>query len=192
MKIGVFGGTFDPVHLAHLVVAESARDAAGLDKVFFLPAPHPPHKSIHNLTDFTHRREMVRLAIEGRSEFVLSDIETRLEGPSYTTRTLDALARQHPGVEWFLIMGADSLRDLPTWRDPERLCSQARFIVFPRPDVDTASVKPLFLENTDFLHVPCLDIAATDVRDRIRAGRSVRYLVPDAVIDYIVQNGLYR
>jgi nicotinate-nucleotide adenylyltransferase len=192
MKIGVFGGTFDPVHLAHLVVAECARDAAGLDKVIFLPAPRPPHKNTNDLTGYHHRVEMVRRAIDGRPEFVVSDIENRLDGPSYTTRTLEILHDEYPGSNWFLIMGADSLRDLHTWRDPERLCTQARFIVFPRSEVDTASVHPSFLMNTEFLNVPYLDIAATDLRERVRTGRTLRYLVPDAVIDYIERNGLYR
>lgn len=192
MKIGVFGGTFDPVHLAHLVVAECARDAAGLDKVIFLPAPRPPHKNMSDLTGYHHRVEMVRRAIDGRPEFVVSDIENRLDGPSYTTRTLDVLAQEYPGSKWFLIMGADSLRDLHTWRDPERLCTQARFIVFPRTEVDTTSVHPSFLMNTEFLDVPYLGLAATDLRERVRTGRTLRYLVPDAVIDYIQRNGLYR
>jgi len=191
MKIGVFGGTFDPPHLAHIAIAEKARDGVQLDRVLFLPAPRPPHKTDHVLTEYRHRVDMLRRAIRGHSGFELSEIETRFEGPSYTTQTLDFLAKENKNAEWFLIIGADSLRDLHTWRDPKRLCRQAKFIVYPRAGCDLSHVDPLFLANMELLDVPHLDLSSTHVRDQAREGRDICDIVPDAVAQYIKANHLY-
>ncbi len=192
MNVGVFGGTFDPIHVAHLFVAEAARESAGLDRVWFLPSFRPPHKNPDELTSFVHRLAMTRLAVEGHPAFEVSDIESRSSDPSYTTHTLELLQREYPDWNWFLILGEDSLCELHTWKDPQVLCRQARFIVFPRPHADRSRVDRQFLDNSVFLDLPELDISATDLRKRIREARSVRYLVPDRVRVYIAQEGLYR
>ncbi len=192
MNVGVFGGTFDPPHLAHLVIAERAQAAANLDKVLFLPSPRPPHKLDHILSDYPHRLAMVKLAIQGHPAFELSEIETRIPGPSYTTQTLKRLSIENQNCRWFLIIGADSLRDFHTWREPKKLCRQARFVVYPRSGCDVRHVDPLFLSNSKLLDVPNVNMSSTEIRDRVRAGRSIRDLVPESVAAYVLKNRLYE
>jgi len=198
-RVGVFGGSFDPVHLGHLIVAEHCREQCGLDRVLFVPAARPPHKPTQTLTDGRHRLEMIKLAIAGNEAFDASELELKREGPSYTVDTLEALQQNFPQAELYLLMGADMLMDFPTWRAPQRILELARIAVCNRPGVavDLESGGPLqFMQllRRRLVHVaiPQVGISATEIRGRIRSGRSIRYLVPRAVECYILENCLYR
>ena len=204
-RIGLFGGTFDPPHVGHLALAEWARDALRLDRVLFVPAGRPPHKGRARLTGVAHRVAMTRLAVRGERAFTVSAIEARRDGPSFTVDTLRALRRRAPRVRIFLLMGADSLEEFHTWRDPAGIQAMATLVVADRPGASGKGaaaarrarrpVRPpgvpgarrvVWLEN------PALEVSSSAIRARLRAGRTVRYLIPDAVVRYIARHRLYR
>jgi nicotinate-nucleotide adenylyltransferase len=196
VRIGVFGGTFDPVHLGHLILAEQCREQGRLDQVWFVPAARPPHKLDQELTPFSHRVEMLNLAIAGQPAFRVDELEKERPGPGFTAVTLEELQRQHSGNEWSLIIGGDALRDLPGWFHPERIVAQAELLVMPRPGASMPSVEELQVKlgaavRVQVIEVPLIGISSTEVRKRICAGRSVRYLVPRAVEAYIRDKHLY-
>src|SRR5262249_44015799 len=143
MRVGVFGGTFDPVHIAHLILAEQCRDQAKLDQVLFIPAPAPPHKQRKVLTPFAQRVEMLSLAISGQPAFRIDELEKDRAGPSYTVDTLTQLHQTHPGNEWCFILGSDSVRDLPVWYQPRRILELATLLVVARADYPTFSEEEL-------------------------------------------------
>jgi nicotinate-nucleotide adenylyltransferase len=194
--IGVFGGTFDPVHIAHLAVAEEAADTLGLERVLFIPAGLPPHKPDRAITAGEHRLAMVELAIAGNPRFVADRREIDRPGRSYTVDTLESL-RHETASEIALIISADSFLDLLSWREPRRILELARLVVAPRegyPAVgaDTfATDLPGIGERTSFLDGPHLHLSASELRARAAGGRSLRYLVPDAVAAYIGDHALY-
>ncbi len=192
MRVGVFGGSFDPVHFGHLFLAEYCREACELDEVLFIPAGQPPHKSGQRLTPPEHRLEMLRLAIANNPGFSISDVEIKRDGPSYTVDTLAELKEQRPDANLFLLMGADMLADFPTWREPTRICELASLAVVARADqaaldwsvmdgVTTADRQAEFIS----VKMPRMDISSTEIRERVFAGMSIRYRTPDAVMDYI-------
>lgn len=195
---GIFGGTFDPIHLAHLAVAEAARDDLGLASVTFIPAGEPPHKAGRRISPAHHRAAMVEAAIADNPGFRVSRMEVERDGPSYTVDTLERLAAADDGP-LALIMSMDSYLDLPTWRDPERVLALATLVVAPREGFEPAG--PEFLATrvpgaaaarVVFLAGPHLRLSASELRDRAAVGRSLRYLVPEAVAAYIGDHGLYR
>lgn len=195
MRVGVLGGTFDPVHIAHLRLAEEAREALDLDEVLFVPAGDPWRKSEHAITAAAHRLAMLELAVAGNDDFAISEIELRREGPSYTADTLEALAGERLDDEFWFIVGADALSDLPNWHEPARIVAHARLAVAPREaqDANVAALTiPGISERIDTFSMPELDVSSTDIRARVAAGRSIRYLVPDAVGAYITERRLYR
>ncbi|HLJ96257.1 MAG TPA: nicotinate-nucleotide adenylyltransferase [Gemmataceae bacterium] len=201
MRIGVFGGTFDPVHIAHLIIAEACREQAELEQVWFIPAARPPHKQDRTITPFMHRVEMLGLAIAGNPAFRIDELEKERPGSSYTVDTLAELQRQHPGVDWWLILGSDCLPDLPHWREPARIAQSAGFVVWERPGCPSWPPEKLQAEiglpadhHLRFCaaHGPLVDISSSDLRQRAAAGRSLRYLVPRAVECYIETHHLYR
>jgi nicotinate-nucleotide adenylyltransferase len=201
MRIGVFGGTFDPIHLGHLILAEQCREQAGLDEVRFVPAYQPPHKQDQPLTPFHHRVEMVALAVAGHPAFRIDEVEKRLPGPSYTVTTLTELRREQPGDELFLLLGADCLPDLAKWRDPVRILELACLLVGARPGAELWSLEqlrtalrmpPTAPVRVQVVPVPLIGLSSTDLRDRVARGRSVRYLVPRAVECYLETHRLYR
>jgi nicotinate-nucleotide adenylyltransferase len=195
MNIGILGGTFDPVHVAHLVLAEQARDQLALDQVLFIPAGDPWRKNHRAITTAGHRLAMLRLAIEGNDAFAISDIELRREGPTYTADTLEALAGERLDDAFWFILGADALADLPNWREPERIVQHAMLAVAPRDvrEVNAAELNiPALAGRLRLFDCPRLAISSTEIRERVAAGRSIRYLVPDAVAAYIEQHNLYR
>jgi nicotinate-nucleotide adenylyltransferase len=195
MKVGVLGGTFDPVHVGHLVLAERARDELSLDLVLFVPAGDPWRKSHREITAAEHRLAMLRLAVEGNDAFGVSDIEIKREGPTYTADTLATLAAERLDDEFYFIVGADALADMPNWHEPERIVDHARLAVAPR-DVQEANIAALALPaiagRIVQFTMPPLAVSSTEVRERIAAGRSVRYLVPGRVLEYIDAQSLYR
>jgi nicotinate-nucleotide adenylyltransferase len=188
MRIGVFGGTFDPPHTGHLIVASAAFDALRLDRLLFVPAAVPPHKLGVVVATPEQRLEMVRRAIAGDPRFEVDDMELRRPGASYTVDTLRALREREPGSEIFFLLGADQLRELDTWRDPEEVSRLACLAVLnrgdePIPDAGRYRILPVA--------VPRIDIAATEIRRRVRAGESIRYLVPEAVRAFVEVEKLY-
>jgi nicotinate-nucleotide adenylyltransferase len=191
VRLGVFGGSFDPIHLGHLIFAEQCREAARLDRVLFVPAPRPPHKLDREQTPFARRVDMLELAIAGYPVFEISQIERDRPGPSYTADTLEQLGREHPQAQLFLLVGSDVLPDLPHWYQPERIAQLATLVVGRRPPWPVPSQLPYGFR---FLtaEMPQIEISSTDLRQRVRAGRSIRYLVPRAVECYIETHRLYR
>ncbi len=198
--IGIFGGTFDPIHIAHLAVAEAARDDLGLERVIFIPAGHPPHKPDRVASDGEHRLQLVELAIADNPAFVASRIELDRPGPSYTVDTLEALAgaASSGAADLVLILSAEAFVELPTWREPRRVLELARLVVAPRdgyPDATSAFLTehlPGTEDRATFLDGPRLRLSASDLRTRAAEGRSLRYLVPDAVARHIEDHGCYR
>ena len=195
MRLGIFGGTFDPIHLGHLVLAEQCREACALDRLLFVVAGSPPHKPGER-TAASHRLEMARLATAGNPAFVVSDVETVRPGPHYSVETLGALTREHPGDDLFFLIGADSLADLPGWREPHRIASLATIVVVNRPGglaVEPSRFPDLGPEarGVVVVTIPPIGIASSDLRGRLASGRSVRYMVPRGVEAYIRSHGLY-
>jgi nicotinate-nucleotide adenylyltransferase len=187
VRIGVFGGSFDPVHLGHLIAAQEAATRLGLDQVRLVPAGVQPLKRDAHAAPAADRLAMLRLAVEGDARLVVDDRELRRPGPSYTVDTLRELRAAHPDAELCMLVGADAAADLPTWHEATAIPSLARVVVLTRPGVRPPA-HPLIAQTLD---VPAIDIAATDVRARCRRGESVRYLVPDAVARYIAERRLY-
>jgi len=191
MRTGVLGGTFDPVHLAHLVLAEQAREQLRLDRVLFVPAGDPWRKAHREVSPARQRVEMTRLAIADNPAFELDEREVKREGPTYTVDTLHELRRAYPSDELFLLLGEDALADLPFWRDPEGIAAAAQIVVAPRSGADAPEL-PFEASRVVRIDMPRLEISSTDLRARAAEGRSLRYLVPAAVEAYIRENGLYR
>ena len=194
--IGILGGTFDPPHLAHLAVAEEAREALGLSRVLFVPAGQPWQKAGRPVTPGRLRLAMVERAVAGNPGFVADPREVDRPGPSYTDETVAELAAETGSEPWF-ILSAEALAGFATWRDPERILGLARICVVPRdgsPDAALASFRERFpgaAGRLIILDQPRLAISSTRIRARVRAGRSIRYLVPDAVVDLISEYALY-
>jgi nicotinate-nucleotide adenylyltransferase len=200
-KIGVFGGSFDPVHLGHLGIAEEAREIFGLDRVIFVPAALPPHKRSGTVAPAADRLAMVALAIAGNPRFSASDIELHRAGPSYTIDTLDELQRKRPRARLYFIVGADSLAELHKWRHAAELVRRYEFIIIKRPGTRPPYAKSLEKAfgkrvaarlGANFIKTGIYDISATAIRKRVRDGKNIRYLVPPAVERYIFRKGLYR
>ena len=195
-RLGIMGGTFDPIHVGHLAVAEEAREQLRLDRVLFVPAGVPPHKPAGAVAPVGDRVAMVALAIGENETFELSRVEVEREGPSYTSDTVEQLAGS--GDELVLILSAETFRELPTWHAPDRLLDAARVAVVPRegfPSPDASWIADRFPgreSRVTILDGPRLGISSTDIRDRVASGRSVRYLVPEVVRRYIEDHGLYR
>jgi nicotinate-nucleotide adenylyltransferase len=193
LKVGLFGGTFDPIHLGHLRAAENAREALGLDRVLVLPAGEPPHRPGARSTA-ADRYAMVALATAGHAAFVPSDLEIRREGPSYTIDTLRVAQSAMPGDELMLIVGSDAFGEMVSWKDADQIFKLCRVAVVHRPGEVPSSEKALELsaDRVSWVEAAGLPISATEVRRRVGEGKSVRYLVPDAVADYIQKRALYR
>lgn len=193
MRIGLFGGTFDPVHLGHLRAAETAREALALDLVAFLPSAVPPHRATP-VSRAEDRLAMTRLAIGSHPCFQAWDAELRRAGPSYTVDTVAALVAERPGDAFFLVVGTDTWPEMRQWREPERLFALVEVAVAERPGSLGAALEPPFPGARPVHRVlgPTLPISATAVRERVRRGQSIRYLVPDPVAEYISSRRLYR
>ena len=201
MRLGIFGGTFNPVHLGHLLLADAACDALRLDRVVFIPAGRPPHKPSKGLLDGAERLALVKLAIRGQPGFSVSDMELQRRGPSYSIDTVRRLRARHPRAALFLLMGEDMLR-VPwrAWRDLAQLCTVvvAHRTAHPHARVprqghqDRRARSPAAAGRIRWLPMPGLDISSSEIRDRVRHGRSIRYLVPPAVERYIRRHRLYR
>ncbi len=188
-RIGIFGGTFDPPHLGHAVLAESARDQLVLDRVIWVPANVSPHKvNSSELTASEVRMQLVQLATHHNSAFFADDIELRRDPPSYTIDTLNLLKKRMPDEEFFLLMGQDSYSEFTSWKEHDVITQLAHLSVFGRrggPEIKHSVPHTI-------INAPQLDISSTEIRHRVKQGKSIRYLVPDPVRAYILKNGLYR
>jgi len=197
-KIGIMGGTFDPVHTGHLVIAEAVRIEYDLEKVLFIPAANPPHKQRSQVTSAIHRYIMTVMATYSNPYFYVSAIEIERPGLSYTIDTVLALIEQYGDkTEFYFITGADAVQDLPTWRDIDHLLDVCHFIAATRPGcicsiedvIESFGVKGR--QRIHRLATPELEISSTDIRERVRLGRSIKYIVPESVESYIFKEGLY-
>jgi nicotinate-nucleotide adenylyltransferase len=199
VKLGIMGGTFDPIHNGHLIIAQEAGWRLGLSRVLFIPAGDPPHKQTRAITPVDYRLEMVRLATAGNPLFEVSTIEIERAGLSYTADTLAELHKLYgPKIELFFIIGADAAADLLSWHEPEKVLQLARLVVAERPgyslpfDKLKAGLPHINLADRLLsLDVPMIEIASQELRARIAQGAPIKYLVPDAVVEYIAQEKLY-
>jgi nicotinate-nucleotide adenylyltransferase len=200
MRLGIFGGTFDPVHVAHLILAEQCREQGRLDEVRFLVAARPPHKP-QPVVPFAQRVDMLTLAVSGQPAFRVDELERDRAGPSYTADTLEELRRAQPDAELVLIIGSDSLHDLPLWYRPVRIVQLAELLVVCRPDAPVLPCEqlrtmlrldPATPLRMQLAEMPLMAIASRDLRRRLHEGRSVRYMMPRAVEAYIADKGLYH
>lgn len=198
MRVGIFGGTFDPIHLGHLLTAESALEKFSLDSVIFIPANHPPHKIEQSIVSADSRYKMVELAIKDNEKFQISDIELKRNGPSYSIDTINELKEKHIDADFFFITGADAINDLATWHEAKTLLESCHFIAASRPniklDMDLLAKKfgALAKANINELDTRRVEISSTEIRDRIRKGKNISYMVPAEVFDYIKCNSLYK
>jgi nicotinate-nucleotide adenylyltransferase len=199
MKVGIMGGTFDPIHIAHLIIAEEARTRLELDRVIFIPASEPWMKTGHIVSEAGPRVEMVKLAIISNPSFSLSLSEIERPGLTYTVDTLEQLLGELGyDTQLFLLLGWDSVAEMTAWKAPYRVSKMATVAAFPRPGFNKPEIAmleramPGIAERIVFIDAPYLEISSTGIRKRIAEGASVRYLVPDAVWQYITENGLYK
>lgn len=197
-RIGIMGGTFNPVHNGHLILAENACNQYHLDKIYFMPAGVPPHKKNNAITPGEIRCSMVEKAIADNSKFAMLDIEVSSTELSYTYRTLEKLKHIFPDTEIYFIMGADSLSDFSSWKNPQRISELCKLLVAMRDDIDKTELRQIaeqlfhdFHTQVELLDTPNISISSHDIRDRVRNQASIRYLVPEEVRKYIVKNHLY-
>ena len=196
MRLGILGGTFNPPHLGHLVCAQEAHRGLDLDRVLMIPARIPPHKPVEHEPGAEHRLELVRCAISDDERFAACDLELRREGPSYSVDTLSELRTNHPQAELYLIVGGDIAAGLPRWREPERVLELATVAIAQRRGTTRSSVQAALDalpggDRAQFFSMPRIGISSTVLRRRVRSGQPIRYLVPDAVADYIAEHRLY-
>jgi nicotinate-nucleotide adenylyltransferase len=201
MRMGVFGGTFDPVHLGHLIAAEQCREQGQLEEVRFIPAARPPHKQERELTPFHHRAEMLRLAVAGHHAFCVDELENEGQGLNYTADTLAELHRRQPEAELHFILGADCLPDLSHWHEPDRILQLAGLLLVGRPGWgmwpekrlrETLGLPASAPLAQQVVEMPGCEISSRDIRSRMATGRSIRYLLPRSVECYIETHQLYR
>jgi nicotinate-nucleotide adenylyltransferase len=200
MRIGLFGGSFDPLHLGHLILAEQCREQARLDQVWFVPAATSPLKQQGPVATNRQRLEMLQLGLAGHDAFRIEECELERGGVSYTVETLRHLQANHPGHDWFLLIGGDALADFARWREPEEICRLARPLVYQRPghQVELASLRPFVTPQRlgeigqTAIEARQIEISSTDLRRRLAAGLSIRYLVPRSVEIYLQNNRVYQ
>jgi nicotinate-nucleotide adenylyltransferase len=198
-RLGIMGGTFDPIHYGHLVTAEGARYSFGLDRVIFVPSGRPPHKPGHIVSDPLDRYKMTCLAVASNPFFCASAIEVERPGPSFTIDTVRAVMQLYPGAKIYFITGADALLEIFKWKDFDILLTICNFVAATRPGYrlfelreKTASLPSGLKQNISYMEVPALAISSTEIRQRVHDGRPVKYLLPESVEDYIKKNKLYR
>lgn len=201
MRLGVFGGSFDPIHYGHLLLAETCREACRLDEVWLVPAARPPHKLQHYQAPAEQRLEMIRLAVASTPALVASPLEIERNGVSFTVDTLAAIRAQRPADELFLLLGSDSLKDFLSWREPARIARMTTLVVVQRAGQSRDQLERWCRELPDqlgcpvrceFHDMPAMDLSSSDLRARVAAGQSIRFRTPEAVVQYIERQGLYR
>jgi nicotinate-nucleotide adenylyltransferase len=188
MKIGILGGTFNPIHIGHLILAEEIREKLGLDKIVFVPTFIPPHKSSADVAEPRHRLAMIKAAIKGNKYFGVSDAEIKRKGPSYTIDTLKEFKDRYPGYDMYFITGSDLLNYLDAWKDLDQIITMVKFVVATRPGYPLEKI-PSYIKTVD---IRAVDISAFEIRQRVKEGKSFRYLVPEVVFGYIEKHSLYK
>ncbi|TCK98148.1 nicotinate-nucleotide adenylyltransferase [Natranaerovirga hydrolytica] len=198
-KIGIMGGTFNPVHFGHLILAENAYEKFDLDTVIFIPNGQPPHKSDEKILSKSDRLKMVNMAIDDNKHFNVSTIEVDKKSYSYSYETLEALKKENPNTEYYFIIGADSLYNIHKWKNPEKLLSLCQLIVASRGEIDRHSIenhKPniesFYKTKIHILDMPIIEISSSDIRNRVKEGKTIKYFVPKDVEHYIYMNNLYK
>ncbi|MCX7841900.1 MAG: nicotinate-nucleotide adenylyltransferase [Clostridia bacterium] len=199
-SIGIMGGTFDPVHNGHLIIAEEVREKLKLDSILFIPSGHPPHKDKLKIASAEHRLNMIKCAIGSNSAFCVSEMEIEREGYTYTVDTLQQLKSLYgDSTKLFFIIGADVVRDLVNWRDFKKVFTLCEFAAVMRPGFEKETyrnqIRRLTSEYMAKIHnvdVPVIDISSTYIREKLAKGESIKYLVPESVEEYIKRNGLYK
>ena len=198
-KVGIMGGTFDPVHIGHLIIAEKAREQFHLDEVLFIPSGTPYMKNVDEVLPGSIRTEMTKLAIEENPLFSISTIEIEKEGCTYTYETLEALHDKNPNTEYYFILGADSLFAMEHWKNPEKIFADCHILAALRNDknteemeAQTAYLKGKYNADISLIKTGHIEISSSMIRELVKDGHSIRYLVPDAVYDYIIKNKLYK
>lgn len=194
MKVGIFGGTFDPPHIAHSIIAERVLEEFGLDQIVWVPAFDPPHKSLHQLSSFTHRVAMVDAAVSNHFSFQVSEIESTLDCPTYTIRMLRALRKQFSHAKRYLILGGDSLNHFHTWMEPEAIMEHVDLIVYPRAGhlIEEMDLPPYLSDQIHYIQAPMMSLSGEHVRTCLSEEKSIRYLVLESVRDYIVHHQIYH
>lgn len=197
-KIGLMGGTFDPIHIGHLIMAEKAYEQFELDSVLFLPSGNPPHKQNRVGAEDEQRKEMVHLAISGNPNFQLDNEEMERAGFTYTYETLQLLNAAHPDNTYYFIIGADSLLSFDTWKEPAKICQNCILLAAVRDGLDfdkmeeaMEHLRKKYNARIERLDLPNIDISSSMIREKCRTSQSIRYYVPDAVREYIIQNDIY-
>ena len=192
VKIGILGGTFDPIHLGHLVLAEQVREKLKLDRVIFIPSASPPHKTNRKLSSAKDRFRMTVLALEGNPKFSISDMELKREGLSYTVDTLRTLKKTYRNSEIFFLTGSDVLDEIDTWKDPEQIYKLVKVVIAIRPGFDDFDPKEYYARKGIIIPITGVDISSTKIRNMVKSRKSIRYLVPAKVEEYIKKKKLYR
>lgn len=199
MRLGLFGGSFDPPHWGHLLLAEQCREQCALDEVWLLPSGSPPHKAANGMTPGPQRAEMAELAFAGCPAFSVNRMEQKREGTTYTVDTLEMLNQEDPSRELFFLIGADSLNDFPEWREPARILDLATVVCVNRGDRPLPDAHRLIevvganrAARVRHVSIPGIDLSSSDIRRRVREGKSIRFMVPRAIEAYIAEHRLYR
>lgn len=192
LKVGIIGGTFDPVHLGHLICADFIREKQKLDKIIFVPAAIPPHKTNKHISQNKQRLSMLRMAVKDNPYFEISEYEIRKGGISYTVDTIHYFKKNSgDDVKYFLIIGADNLLDLENWKEPDTIFREVQILVLRRPGIDVSKAEQRFVERVTFVDSPVIEISSSDIRRRIKEYTSIKYLVPKNVEKYIYKRGMY-
>jgi len=191
-KMGILGGTFDPIHLGHLILAKQLAEKLKLDKVLFIPSASPPHKDLSEVSDAKIRFEMTKLAVEDNHLFSVSDIELKREGRSYTVITIQELKKLYPDSEPYLLGGSDILDEINTWKEPEKIFELIKVVIGVRPGFNKIDKDNEFLKKSIVYPINGLEISSSQIREKVKKGESIRYLVPLKVEEFIRAKGLYK
>ena len=194
MKVCLFGGTFDPPHVGHLIIAETVKETEGFDKMIFVPASIPPHKTKTDLSTIEDRMAMLQLALEGNENFQLSDVEIKRGGVSYAIDTIRELKKRYDlkSKEIYFLMGSDTLKEFHTWHQPEKILEESQVLIAARPGFRPSWISAEILSHIHFANVPQIEISSSLLRERIISGLTIRYAVPDSVDEYIREKRLYN
>jgi len=191
-KIGILGGTFDPIHVGHLVLAEQVKEKLRLERVIFIPSAKPPHKTRQKLSTAKDRFQMTRLGLEGNPKFSVSDLELKRGGLSYTIDTLKQLEKLYPGGELYFLTGSDVLDEIHTWKEPEQIYKQVKVVIAIRPGFDHFDPENQFAQKSIIVPITGIDVSSSKIRAMVAKGESIRYLVPTKVEEYINKKKLYQ
>ncbi len=190
-RLGILGGTFDPIHLGHLILAEQLKEWLNLKKVIFIPS-NPPHKENSLLSSAKDRLMMAKIAIKDNPDFILSDLELKREGKSYTIDTLNEFKKLYPGSELFLLLGSDVLDEIKSWKEPDKIFEEVKVVIALRPGLNKIDSQSRFVKKSLLFPIPGLNISSTQIREKVKAGKSIRYLVPPGIEEFIRAKNLYR